>query len=167
LRVVLSGGSLPRPDNGPFESPTSTPRVSSVTPLAVAGTVHGRAVEALVTGLSDVLAQIAAWTADDPEAIGCWGLRADYSEPLIVPIRQRDRGHGQTGRSVHLLRLRPGEAHGRTLVAMCGELLSLVSVTTTEVGSGMPCEPCLTRHPALDAGRDGCIPKALDHRGLR
>lgn len=166
MRVVVSGDSLPRPDNDPFESPTGTPRVSSVTPLAVAGTVHGRAVEALVTGLSDVLAQIAAWTADDPEAIGCWGLRADYSEPLILPIRQRDRGHGQTGRSVHLLRLRPGEPHGRTLVAMCGELLSLVSVTT-EVGVGMPCEPCLTRHAVLDTGRDGCIPKALDHRGLR
>jgi hypothetical protein len=124
-------------------------------------------VEVLVTGLTDVLAQIAAWTADDPDAIGCWGLRHDYSEPLVVPVRLRDGGTGRACRTVHLLQLRPGEAHGRTLVAMCGEPLSLVSVTPMAVGSGMPCEPCLAHHVAHDTCRDDGMQNGLDHGGLQ
>ena len=166
MRIVLSDDSG-HPLHDPSESPSSSSGVSAVTPLAVAGTVHGRTMEVLVTGLSDVLAQIATWTADDPDAIGCWGLRDDYSEPLIVHVRLQDSGHGQTHRAVHLLCLRPGEAHGRTLVALCGQLLSLVGVVPMELGAGMPCESCLTRHMVLDAWRDGGMQQAPDHGGLQ
>jgi hypothetical protein len=165
LTVVLPGDSLSPAEGHPVEPATS----DLLPPLVVAGTVHGSAVQALVAGLPDVLAQIAVWTADDPEAVGSWGLRGDYSEPLIMPVLLRDETAGEAQQAVHLVRLQPGDRHGRTLTAMCGQLLPLVSVTAMEVGVGMPCQPCLTRHIAFDTTRDhgglqGAIRGRLDRQ---
>lgn len=114
-------------------------------PLVVSGTVWNRRVEALVCGLADVLDRIAGWTEQDPEAIGCWGLRRDYSESLTIPVRCR-KGRVREGRRIaHLVRLLPGEPHGGTLAALCGERLSLLDIETLRIGAGMPCELCLAR----------------------
>jgi hypothetical protein len=144
-------------------------------PLRVVGTVHDRRVEALVSGLSDVLAQIARWTRDDPDAIGSWGLRDDYSEPLMIPVRRKagsagegglDRigadgsARGESGRVAHVVRLIPGEPHGGMVTAVCGERLPLLGIDALRLGVGMPCERCLaelmlggaTVSSALDAG---------------
>jgi hypothetical protein len=127
----------------PGDSRSGTPNGWDV-PLVVSGTVHGRAVEVPVSGLSDVLARIIAWTDDDPAAIGCWGLRDDYSEPLVVPVRWSGGSAGRV-RVTHLVRLVPGEPHGSILTATCGERLSLTRVDVVEVGDGLPCEPCMVR----------------------
>jgi hypothetical protein len=120
-------------------------------PLVVAGTVRNRPMEALVCGLADVLERIAAWTEQDPDAIGCWGLRRDYSTPLTIPVRCRP-GRTREGRRIaHLLRLLPGEPHGGALTALCGERLSLLDIETLRVGAGMPCELCLARCLVPDA----------------
>jgi hypothetical protein len=143
------------------DSPHRDDVPSADVPLAVSGTVAGRPVVALVTGLPDVLARIAAWTDEDPGALGWWGLREDYSEPLILPVR---RCAGSAGsRVAHLVCLLPGERHGATLTARCGDRLSLVDVAVVAVGEGMPCEPCLTRQ-ALGAG--GNWP-GIEQRGLQ
>jgi hypothetical protein len=112
-------------------------------PLAVAGTVHGRLVEALVGTLSEVLAQIARWIEVDPAAIGCWGLRTDYSDPLTLSLRGTAGTVRESMRVVHLLRLRPGEPHGSTVTVLCGERLRIVGVEVLPVGTGMPCSACL------------------------
>jgi hypothetical protein len=93
--------------------------------------------------LSDVLERIADWTADDPDASGSWGLRDDYSEPLIIPVRRAAGAVREGARATHVVRLLPGVAHGATLVAMCGERLPLVGVDVLALGDGMPCEWCL------------------------
>lgn len=124
-------------------------------PLAVAGIVHGHPVQVLVTGLPEVLAQIAAWTKDDQAAIGCWGLRDDYSEPLVVPVRRRAGARDLARQMTHLVCLRPGEPHGGTLTAICGLPLSLLGVEVLSLGAGMPCELCLSRQVARDATDDG------------
>lgn len=154
MTVVLPMDSVPTPDG------------DHRPPFAVAGTVHGRPVEALVTGLAEVLARIAAWTGDDPEAIGCWGLRHDYSESLIMPVRRRRGSVDEWRRVVHLVRLCPGEPHGGTLTAMCGEQLSLVAVDAVTLGQGMPCELCLTRPLSVSDGQrlQGAIVERLDRR---
>lgn len=111
--------------------------------LLVCGTVHGRRAEALVTGLAEVVERIARWVADDPDALGSWGLRDDYSEPLMMPVRWRAFAVHETLRVAHLVRLLPGESHGATLVTLCGERLALLGVEVLAVGAGMPCERCL------------------------
>ncbi len=122
-------------------------------PLAVAGTVHGRVVEVLVATLADVLAHIATWTEQDPEAIGCWGLRADYSGPLTLPLRPKAGVVRESLRTVHLVRLLPGEPHGATVTALCGELLRILSVDALPVGVGMPCSACLAEGLAAERER--------------
>jgi hypothetical protein len=121
-------------------------RVSGVVddePLAVAGTVHGQPVEVLVADLVGVLGYIVAWTDQDPDAIGCWGLRADYSGSLTLLLRPKAGSVAERLRTVHLVRLAPGEAHGATLVALCGERLTVLGVDVLPVGAGMPCDRCL------------------------
>jgi hypothetical protein len=100
-------------------------------------------VEALVSGLADVLAQIALWTQDDPDAVGSWCLRDDYSEPLMIPVRRAAGSVGEGGRAAHLVRLLPGEPNGAVLTAVCGQRLPLVGVDALPLGQGMPCERCL------------------------
>ncbi len=104
-------------------------RVSGVidhaAPLAVAGTVHGRQVEALVADLPDVLAYIAGWTEQDPDAIGCWGLRADYSGSLTLLLRHKAGAVAERQRAVHLVRhavrpLRRGEPARRSVGVRSG-----------------------------------------------
>lgn len=112
-------------------------------PLAVAGTVHGRLVEVLVATLPDVLAHIALWTEQDPAAIGCWGLRSDYSVPLTLPLRHKAGVVRESRRTVHLVRLLPGAAHGAAVTALCGERLRILTVEALPVGTGMPCTGCL------------------------
>jgi hypothetical protein len=117
--------------------------VEEAEPLAVAGTVHGQPVEVLVADLSDVLAHIVAWTDQDPDAIGCWGLRADYSGSLTLLLRHKAGSIAERLRTVHLVRLSPGEPHGTALTALCGERLTVLGVDTLPVGAGMPCDGCL------------------------
>lgn len=114
-------------------------------PLVVSGTVHGHASMVMVAGLSDVVAQIAHWTRDDPDASGSWGLRADYSEPLIIPVRRASGAANEGARAAHVVRLLPGESHGGMLAALCGERLPLAGVDVLPLGEGMPCERCLLR----------------------
>ncbi|HEX4700587.1 MAG TPA: hypothetical protein VH352_00525 [Pseudonocardiaceae bacterium] len=120
-------------------------------PLAVSGTVHGRVLEVLVAGLPDVLACIAEWTAQDPDAIGCWGLRADYSETLTIPLRHKVGVVGEGRRTVHLVQLRPGVPHGGTVTALCGERLTVLGAEVLSLGAGMPCDGCLARGLAAEA----------------
>jgi hypothetical protein len=127
----------------PSESAALPTAVEDEKPFAVAGTIHGRRVEALVSGVPDVLAQIAQWTQDDPDAIGCWGLRDDYSEPLILPVRRTPGSVREGARAAHLVRLLPGESIGGVLTAVCGERLPLMDVDALPLGIGMPCEGCL------------------------
>lgn len=112
-------------------------------PLVVSGTVHGRPVQVWVSGLPDVVAQIAAWTRDDPDALGSWGLREDYSEPLMIPVRRAPGVVEESKRAAHMVRLLPGEAVGAMLVTLCGARLPLVGVEVLPLGAGMPCERCL------------------------
>jgi len=112
-------------------------------PLAVAGTVHGRPVEALVVDLAGVLGYIGGWTERDPGAVGCWGLRADYSGSLTLLLRHQTGTVAERLRTVHLVRLAPGEPHGAVVAALCGERLSIVGVDVLPVGAGMPCGGCL------------------------
>jgi hypothetical protein len=112
-------------------------------PLTVQGTVHGHRVEALVTGLPDVVTQISHWVRDDSAAVGCWGLRADYSESVLIPVRRKVGSVRETRRAAHVVRLLPGESHGGELVAMCGERLPLLGADVLPLGVGMPCERCL------------------------
>lgn len=150
----------------PRDSTSGSPYGHDV-PLAVSGTVSGRRVEALVTGLLDVLTQIVAWTDEDPAAVGSWGLREDYSEPLVMPVRRRAGSVPVGGRATHLLSLLPGEPQGHTITALCGERMPLVGVDPAAVGDGMPCEPCLGRQVArvgLPAARDG---RRVERRGLQ
>lgn len=121
--------------------------------LFVYGTVHGRRAEALVTGLAEVVERIAGWVADDPGALGSWGLRDDYSEPLMMPVRWRTPAGHETLRVAHLVRLLPGESHGATLRTLCGERLALLGVEVLALGAGMPCERCLAEG-LLAAQRD-------------
>lgn len=114
-------------------------------PLVVSGLIHGHASVVMVAGLSDVVARIAHWIRDDPDASGSWGLRADYSEPLIIPVRRAVGAVNEGARAAHVVRLLPGEAHGGTLAAVCGERLPLVGVDVLPLGNGMPCERCLLR----------------------
>jgi hypothetical protein len=118
-------------------------RLDDDVPLAVAGTVHGRPVEVLVADLADVLAHIGVWTEQDPGAVGCWGLRADYSGSLTLLLRRRTGAIAERLRTVHLVRLVPGEPHGATLAALCGERLTVLGVDALPVGAGMPCDGCL------------------------
>jgi hypothetical protein len=37
----------------------------------------------------------------------------------------------------------PGEPHGGTLAALCGERLTVLGVDVLSVGAGMPCDVCL------------------------
>ena len=136
----------------PQSSPVPESNGHSV-PLAVAGTVHGRLVEVLVATLSDVLAHIERWTEQDPAAIGCWGLRSDYSVPLTLPLRQKAGAVRESMRTVHLIRLLPGEAHGATVTALCGERLRILGVDVLPVGMGMPCGGCLAGGLAADRKR--------------
>jgi hypothetical protein len=124
-------------------------------PLTVQGTVHGHHVEALVTGLPDVVAQISRWVWDDPDAVGCWGLRTDYSESVLIPVRRKVGSVRESRRAAHVVRLLPGESHGSELVAMCGERLSLLGVDVLPLGVGMPCERCLAGYVGgvVTAGR--------------
>jgi hypothetical protein len=117
--------------------------IDDAEPLAVAGTVHGQPVEVLVADLADVLAYIVAWTDQDPDAIGCWGLRADYSGSLTLLLRHKAGSIAERLRTVHLVRLSPGEPHGATLTALCGERLTVLGVDALPVGAGMPCDSCL------------------------
>ncbi|HEX3649827.1 MAG TPA: hypothetical protein VHV49_15485 [Pseudonocardiaceae bacterium] len=112
-------------------------------PLAVSGTVLGRQVAALVTGIPDVIAQIGQWVREDPTAVGCWGLREDYSGELIVPVRRAAGSVTERRRAVHVLRLLPGQAHGGVVAAVCGERLPLLDLDMLELGAGMPCGRCL------------------------
>jgi hypothetical protein len=105
--------------------------------------VHGQSVEVLVPDLADVLAHIVVWTEQDPDAIGCWGLRADYSGSLTLPLRHRAGTVAERLRTVHLLRLAPGEPHGAAVAALCGERLTILGVDVLPVGAGMPCGSCL------------------------
>jgi hypothetical protein len=135
-----------RPSARPAPAPDVRPdgAAQHERPFVVAGTIHGRRVEALVSGLPDVLAQIASWTRDDPDAVGCWGLRDDYSEPLMMPIRRTAGSvRGETARAAHLVRLLPGEPNGGVLTAVCGQRLPVVGVDALPLGDGMPCERCL------------------------
>lgn len=120
-----------------------TGAVDDAEPLAVAGTVHGQPVEVLVADVADVLAYIVAWTDQDPDAIGCWGLRADYSGSLTLLLRHKVGSIAERLRTVHLVRLAPGEPHGGTLTALCGERLTVLGVDVLPVGAGMPCDRCL------------------------
>lgn len=136
----------------PQSSPVPESNRHSV-PLAVAGTVHGRPVEVLVATLPDVLAHIERWTEQDPSAIGCWGLRSDYSVPLTLPLRQKAGAVRESMRTVHLIRLLPGEPHGSTVTALCGERLRILGVDVLPVGMGMPCGGCLAGGLAADRNR--------------
>jgi hypothetical protein len=127
----------------PSETAALSAAVQDEKPFAVAGTIHGRRVEVLVSGLPDVLAQIAQWTQDDPDAIGCWGLRDDYSEPLMLPVRRTADSVRESARAAHLVRLLPGEPIGGVLVAVCGARLPVMEVDALPLGIGMPCEGCL------------------------
>jgi hypothetical protein len=120
--------------------------------------VLGRSVEVLVASLDDVLAHIAAWTAQDPAAIGCWGLRSDYSAPMTFPLRHKSGTVRESRRTVHLVRLLPGQAHGSTVTALCGERLWILGVEVLPVGAGMPCAGCLT--DGLAAGRRPAVPSS-------
>jgi hypothetical protein len=117
--------------------------VDHAAPLAVAGTVHGRPVEALVADLPDVLSCIDVWTEQDPDAVGCWGLRADYSGSLTLLLRHRAGTVAERLRAVHLVRLAPGEPHGGGLTALCGERLTVLGVDVLSLGVGMPCDRCV------------------------
>lgn len=136
----------------PPSRPVTDPTGDSV-PLAVAGTVHGRLVEVLVASLDAVLGHIATWTEQDPAAIGCWGLRADYSVPLTLPLRPKVGTVRESLRTVHLVRLLPGEAHGGHVTALCGEGLRILGVEVLPVGAGMPCAGCLAGGIAADRER--------------
>ena len=136
-------------------------RVSGVidhaAPLAVAGTVHGRQVEALVADLPDVLAYIAGWTEQDPDAIGCWGLRADSSGSLTLLLRHKAGAVAERQRAVHLVRLAPGEPHGGGLTALCGERLTVLGVDALSVGAGMPCDRCVAGSLLADRSASGRV----------
>jgi hypothetical protein len=137
-------------------------------PLAVAGTINGRLVEVLVATLEDVLAHIASWTEQDPGAIGCWGLRADYSAPLTLPLRPKIGAVSESRRTVHLVRLLPGEAHGSTVTALCGERLQILGVDVLPIGAGMPCTGCLAG--GIAAGReraDRVVTPCVDQSSVR
>lgn len=112
-------------------------------PLAVSGTVLGRQVAALVTAIPDVIAQIGQWVRDDPGAVGCWGLREDYSGELVIPVRRVPGSATERRRAAHVLRLVPGQAHGGVVAAVCGERLPLLDLEPLELGAGMPCGRCL------------------------
>jgi hypothetical protein len=135
-------------------------------PLVVRGTVHGGSLEVLVTGLPEVLAQIGRWAMADPDAVGCWGLRHDYSESVVIPVRQRPGAVAESRRTAHVVRLSPGESHGGTLVAACGERLPLLAVDVLPLGVGMPCQACLLR--TIMAGWDttGFGSAGVDTAGL-
>ena len=151
----------------PPTSPVSGSADGSV-PLAVAGTVHGRLVEVLVASLTDVLSHIATWTEDDPAAIGCWGLRSDYSVPLTLPLRCKAGTIRESRRTVHLVRLLPGEAHGATVTALCGERLRIIGVDVLPVGAGMPCGACLAGGLAGGAaGADRVVTPRADRPAVR
>lgn len=128
-------------------------------PLTVQGTVHGHPVEVLVTGLPEVVAQISHWVRDDPDAVGCWGLRADYSESVLIPVRRKVGSVRESRRAAHMVRLLPGQAHGGELMAMCGERLPLLGVDVLPLGVGMPCERCLAGYVGgvVTAGRGSSI----------
>jgi hypothetical protein len=138
----------------PPTGPVSDSRNRSA-PFAVAGTVHGNPVEVLVASLDDVLAQIAAWTEQDPAAIGCWGLRADYSVPLTFPLRHKAGVVRESQRTVHLVRLLPGAPHGATVTVLCGERLRIFAVEVLPVGAGMPCAGCLAGGMTATRGAAG------------
>jgi hypothetical protein len=144
--------SVAVPPTGPV---SDSPHRSA--PLAVAGTVHGSPVEVLVASLDDVLAHIAAWTEQDPAAIGCWGLRADYSVPLTFPLRQKAGIVRESQRTVHLVRLLPGQPHGATVTVLCGERLRIFSVEVLPVGTGMPCTGCLAGGMTATRGTAGRV----------
>ncbi|HEX4725219.1 MAG TPA: hypothetical protein VH333_22100 [Pseudonocardiaceae bacterium] len=143
-------------------------RTGEFVPLAVAGTVHGRLVEVLVASLDDVLAHIADWTGQDPGAIGCWGLRSDYSVPLTLPLRPKIGTARESMRTVHLVRLLPGEAHGGWVAALCGERLRILGVEVLPVGAGMPCAGCLAGGIAADQERaDRVVTPRVDTPAVR
>lgn len=119
-------------------------RVGPLTPFMVSGKVHGRSLSVLVNGLADVVAQIADWTSDDPDASGSWGLRDDYSESLMIPVRQPVGAERERRRAAHMVALVPGKRLGSSLLALCGEVLPLVGIDVVALGTGMPCEECLT-----------------------
>ena len=112
-------------------------------PLAVSGTVLGRQVAALVAGIPDVVTQIGQWVRDDPAAVGCWGLRRDYSGELVIPVRRSAGSVAERLRTAHVLRLRPGQAHGGLVAVVCGERLPLLDLEVLQLGAGMPCCLCL------------------------
>lgn len=113
-------------------------------PFLVSGTVHGESVTVAVTGPADVLDQIVRWCAEDPGAQGHWKLNGDYSEPVTTIARTRQGVVREARRVAHLFRLRPGVRQGFTLTAGCGETISMTDAEWLNVGSGMPCEHCLS-----------------------
>jgi hypothetical protein len=97
----------------------------------------------LVSGIPEVIAQIGQWVRDDPAAVGCWGLRQDYSGELIVPVRRVAGSASERRRVAHVLRLVPGRALGGVVAVTCGERLPLLDIEVLELGAGMPCGGCL------------------------
>jgi hypothetical protein len=126
----------------PADSRSAGPGRSDA-PLAVTGTVLGRQVAAFVLAIPDVIAQIGQWVRDDPNAVGCWGLREDYSGGLVIPVRRSAGSVAERRRAAHVLRLVPGQAHGGVVAAVCGERLPLLDLEVLELGAGMPCGRCL------------------------
>lgn len=112
-------------------------------PLTVSGTVLGRRMAARVAGIPDVIAQIGQWVRDDPAAVGCWGLRQDYSGELVILVRRSVGSVAERRRAAHVLRLLPGQALGGIVAAVCGERLPLLALDVLELGAGMPCGGCL------------------------
>jgi hypothetical protein len=68
-------------------------------------------------------------------------------------LRQKAGAVRESLRTVHLVRLLPGEAHGGTVTALCGERLRILGVDALPVGAGMPCGGCLAGGLAADRGR--------------
>ncbi len=80
---------------------------------------------------------------DGPAATrGAWGLRAEYPDAVLVPMRILPGAATERARVAHMLRMQPGEWHGCTLIAPCGTRMDVRTAEFLGAFRGMPCERC-------------------------
>ena len=79
---------------------------------------------------------------------------------MTLPLRHKAGEVRESMRTVHLVRLLPGEAHGATITALCGERLRILAVDALPVGTGMPCAGCLAGGLAAERTRADRIVEA-------
>ncbi|WP_236790663.1 hypothetical protein [Amycolatopsis sp. GM8] len=117
--------------------------VASPAPFMVVGRVRGDERAFTVATPADALAHMLDWRGADENASAVWYLREDWPSPVTLIGRPAAGVVGETRRSAHLFRLRPGAVLSDTITARCGTQLSLTEIEWLRLGAGMPCECCL------------------------